>query len=173
MGCGTCGTGKPGGCKSNGSCGTGSCNRMNVHDWLKNLPFADSDGGCKVVEVSFKQGSRKDFFRNITLQEFEKGELVTLEGVSGFDVGEVSLTGELVRLQMKKKGVNEMNPDMKKVLRRSTERDIELYTQQKSREHGSTDAQPRYSPPAKPRYEAERGGIPGRWTQGNIFLYGR
>src|SRR3954447_8135068 len=134
MGCGTCGTGKPGGCKSNGSCGTGSCNRMNVHDWLKNLPFADSDGGCKVVEVSFKQGSRKDFFRNITLQEFEKGELVTLEGVSGFDVGEVSLTGELVRLQMKKKGVNEMNPDMKKILRRSTERDIELFTQQKSRE---------------------------------------
>src|SRR3954453_3213340 len=134
MGCGTCGTGKPGGCKSNGSCGTGSCNRMNVHDWLKNLPFADSDGGCKVIEVSFKQGSRKDFFRNVTLQEFEKGELVTLEGVSGFDVGEVSLTGELVRLQMKKKGVNEMNPDMKKVLRRSTERDIELFTQQKSRE---------------------------------------
>src|SRR3954453_10169409 len=134
MGCGTCGTGKPGGCKSNGSCGTGSCNRMNVHDWLKNLPFADSDGGCKVIEVSFKQGSRKDFFRNVTLQEFEKGELVTLEGVSGFDVGEVSLTGELVRLQMKKKGVNEMNPDMKKVLRRSTERDIELYNQQKSRE---------------------------------------
>ena len=134
MGCGTCGTGKPGGCKSNGSCGTGSCNRMNVYDWLKNLPFADSDGGCKVVEVSFKQGSRKDFFRNITLQEFEKGELVTLEGVSGFDVGEVSLTGELVRLQMKKKGVNEMNPDMKKILRRSTDRDIELYTQQKSRE---------------------------------------
>src|SRR3954469_24067952 len=134
MGCGTCGTGKPGGCKSNGSCGTGSCNRMNVHDWLKNLPFADSDGGCKVIEVSFKQGSRKDFFRNVTLQEFEKGELVTLEGVSGFDVGEVSLTGELVRLQMKKKGVNEMNPDMKKVLRRSTDRDIELYSQQKSRE---------------------------------------
>jgi len=134
MGCGTCGTGKPGGCKSNGSCGTGSCNRMNVHDWLKNLPFADSDGGCKVIEVSFKQGSRKDFFRNVTLQEFEKGELVTLEGVSGFDVGEVSLSGELVRLQMKKKGVNEMNPDMKKVLRRSTDRDIELYTQQKSRE---------------------------------------
>ena len=134
MGCGTCGTGKPGGCKSNGSCGTGSCNRMNVHDWLKNLPFADSDGGCKIVEVSFKQGSRKDFFRNVTLQEFEKGELITLEGVSGFDVGEVSLTGELVRLQMKKKGVNEMNPDMKKVLRRSTERDIELYQQQKSRE---------------------------------------
>ena len=107
---------------------------MNVHDWLKNLPFADSDGGCKVIEISFKQGSRKDFFRNVTLQEFEKGELVTLEGVSGFDVGEVSLTGELVRLQMKKKGVNEMNPDMKKILRRSTDRDIELFQQQKSRE---------------------------------------
>ena len=134
MGCGTCGTGTPSGCKSNGSCGTGSCNRMNVHDWLKNMPFADTDNSCKVVEISFKQGSRKDFFRNVTLQQFEKGELVTLEGVSGYDVGEVSLTGELVRLQMKKKGVDELNPDMKKILRRSSEKDIQLFEQQKARE---------------------------------------
>ncbi len=134
MGCGSCSTGKPGGCKSHGSCGTGSCNRMNVHDWLKNLPFSDPESSCKVVEISFKQGSRKDYFRNVTLQQFEKGELVTLEGASGFDVGEVSLTGELVRLQLKKRGLSEMNADMKKVLRRSTDKDIELFSQQKSRE---------------------------------------
>ena len=134
MGCGSCGTGTPNGCKSNGSCSTGSCNRMNVYDWLKNMPYDDSDGSCKVVEVSFKQGSRKDFYRNITLQPFEKGELVTIEGVSGYDVGEVSLTGELVRLQMKKRSVDELNPDMKKIIRRSTEKDIQSFEQQKARE---------------------------------------
>lgn len=134
MGCGSCGTGKPNGCKSNGGCSTGGCNRLNVHDWLMNLPIADIDSSCKVIEVSFNNGSRKDFYRNATLQYFEKGEYVTIEGVSGFDVGEVSLTGELVRLQMKKKNVDEHNPDLKKVLRRSTEKDIEMYRQNKERE---------------------------------------
>src|SRR5215213_4678013 len=134
MGCGSCGTGTPNGCKSNGSCGTGSCNRMNTHDWLMNLPIANSDDVCRVIEVSFNQGSRKDFFRNGTLQHFEKGELITVEGVAGFDVGDVSLTGEIVRLQMKKKGVDEFSPDMKKVLRRATDRDLDIQKQNKARE---------------------------------------
>ncbi len=134
MGCGSCGTGKPNGCKSNGGCSTGGCNRMNVHDWLMNLPFGDPESSCKIIEVSFNNGSRKEFFRNTTQQYFEKGEYVTVEGVSGFDVGEVSLTGELVRIQMKKRGVDENNQDIKKVLRRSGERDIEQFKQQKARE---------------------------------------
>lgn len=134
MGCGSCGTGTPNGCKSNGSCGTGSCNRLNTHDWLMNLPITHADDVCRVIEVSFNQGSRKDFFRNGTLQHFEKGELITVEGVAGFDVGDVSLTGEIVRLQMKKKGVDEFNPDMKKVLRRATDRDLDIQKQNKARE---------------------------------------
>lgn len=136
MGCGSCGTsnGKPNGCKSNGGCSTGSCNRLNVHDWLLNLPFSDPESSCKVIEVSFKQGSRKEFYRNTTLQYFEKGEYITVEGISGYDVGEVSLTGELVRLQMKKKSVDEFSPDMKKVLRRSSDRDVDSYKISKGRE---------------------------------------
>src|SRR4249920_2224790 len=134
MGCGNCGTGKPNGCKSNGGCSTGSCNRMNVHDWLMNLPFSDPESTCKIVEISFNQGSRKDFYRNNTLQYFEKGDCITVEGVSGFDVGEISLTGELVRLQMKKKSVDEFHPDMKKVLRRASDRDLDLLRQNKARE---------------------------------------
>jgi len=134
MGCGSCGTGKPNGCKSNGGCSTGGCNRLNVHDWLLNLPFSDPESSCKIVEVSFKQGSRKEFFRNTTLQYFEKGEYVTLEGVNGYDVGEVSLTGELVRIQLKKKGIEESNPEIKKILRKSSERDIETFQISKSRE---------------------------------------
>lgn len=137
MGCGTCGTatgGKPNGCKSNGGCSTGGCNRMNTYDWLVNLPISDAETACRVVEISFNQGSRKDFYRNSALQLFEKGELVAVEGVSGFDVGEVSLTGESVRLQLKKKNVDEFNPDMKKVLRRATDRDLDLWKQNKARE---------------------------------------
>lgn len=139
MGCGSCSSskdgGKPGGCKSNGGCSTGGCNRLNIHDWLLNLPFSDPESTCKVVEISFKQGSRKDFYRNTTLQYFEKGDYVTIEGVSGFDVGEISLTGELVRIQLKKKGVDEFSPDMKKILRRSSDRDVETFKISKGREN--------------------------------------
>ena len=134
MGCDSCGTGKPNGCKSNGGCSTGGCNRMNVHDWLLNMTYADVMDECKAVEVSFNQGSRKDFFRNTTLQQFEKGDLICVEGVSGFDLGEVSLTGEIVRLQMKKKGIDEGNPEMKKVLRRASDRDIDTWRHTKTRE---------------------------------------
>jgi cell fate regulator YaaT (PSP1 superfamily) len=133
MGCGSCGI-KPNGCKSNGGCNTGSCNRMNTHDWLYNMPVADIDNSCKVVEISFNNGSRKDFFRNVTLQQFEKGDMVSVEGVSGFDVGEISLTGEIVRLQMKKRNVREDNPEMKKLLRRASDRDLEIWKQNKARE---------------------------------------
>lgn len=134
MGCSSCGTGKPNGCKSNGGCSTGGCNRMNIHDWLANLPFSDPESSCRIVEVSFNQGSRKDFFRNNSLQYFEKGEMVSVEGVSGFDVGEVSMTGELVRLQLKKKGVSEADPEIKKILRRSSEKDLDLFKTNKGRE---------------------------------------
>jgi cell fate regulator YaaT (PSP1 superfamily) len=136
MGCTNCGTanGKPSGCKSNGGCSTGGCNRLNVHDWLANLPIAGPENSCRVVEVSFNQGSRKDYYRNNSTHIFEKGEMVSVEGVSGFDVGEVSVTGEMVRLQMKKKSVDENNPEMKKLLRRATEKDVEMMLQNKGRE---------------------------------------
>lgn len=137
MSCTSCGTetgGKPNGCKSNGGCSTGGCNRMNVHDWLTNLPLSDEDSMCRVIEISFNHGSRKDFYRNSTVHLFEKGDLVTVEGVSGFDTGEVSLSGELVRLQLKKKGVEENNPEIKRILRRAGDRDLELMKQNKARE---------------------------------------
>jgi cell fate regulator YaaT (PSP1 superfamily) len=134
MGCSNCGTGTPNGCKSNGGCSTGGCNRLNTHDWLRNLPVAFAGDECKVIEISFNKGSRKDYFRNTILQHLEKGDLVCVEGVSGFDLGEVSLTGEIVRLQLKKKGMKEDNNEMKKVLRRASERDIDTWNQSKSRE---------------------------------------
>ncbi|MCF8342816.1 MAG: hypothetical protein K9I82_17700 [Chitinophagaceae bacterium] len=137
MGCSSCGTssnGVPSGCKSNGSCTSGGCNRLNVFDWLANLPFHDPESSCKIIEVSFNNGSRKDFYRNTTLQTFIKGDLITLEGVSGFDVGEVSATGEMVRLQMKKKNVDESSDEIKKILRRAGEMDIQKWQENKKRE---------------------------------------
>ena len=107
---------------------------MNAFDWLINMPVADVSDECRVIEVNFNQGSRKDFYRNATLHQFEKGDLVCVEGVSGFDLGEVSLTGEIVRLQMKKHEVKEDNPEMKKVLRRASDRDIDTWRHSKSRE---------------------------------------
>src|ERR1017187_5106580 len=135
MSCTSCNTGKPGGCQSNGSCSSGSCNRMNVHDWLANLPFSDPQSNCRIIEVSFNQGSRKDFFRNNTLHVFEKGDVIAVEGVSGYDVGSVSLTGELVRLQLKKRGLKEETSEFRKILRFATDTDIRKWKETKEREH--------------------------------------
>lgn len=133
-GCGTASNGKPSGCKSNGGCSTGGCNRMNVHDWLMNLPFSDPESSCRVVEVSFNRGSRKDYYRNPTLQYFAKGDMVTVEGVGGFDVGEVTLTGELVRMQLKKHRIQETMPDMRRILRRASQMDLDKMKESKSKE---------------------------------------
>ncbi len=137
MGCGSCGTSKdgaPSGCQSHGNCSSGGCNRMNVHDWLANLPFSDPESNCRVVEISFNNGSRKDYFKNTTLHYYGKGEMVAVEGVNGFDVGMVNLTGELVRLQLKKNNIDEKSPEIKKVLRRATEQDIQKMVETKAKE---------------------------------------
>jgi cell fate regulator YaaT (PSP1 superfamily) len=134
MGCTSCGTGKPNGCKSNGGCSTGGCNRLNVYDWLANLPIDDMESACRVLEVSFNQGSRKDFYRNNTTNIFTKGDIIAVEGVSGFDVGTVNLTGELVRLQLKKKRIDENSTDIKRVLRLATDNDIAKWKETKLRE---------------------------------------
>lgn len=134
MGCTSCGTGKPNGCKSNGGCSTGGCNRLNVHDWLADLPIDDIENTCRIIEISFNQGSRKDFYRNNTTHIFSKGDIVAVEGVSGFDVGTVNLTGELVRLQLKKKRVDENSPEIKKILRLASDNDIAKWKETKRRE---------------------------------------
>jgi cell fate regulator YaaT (PSP1 superfamily) len=106
---------------------------MNVFDWLGGLVLSDSDRPFPIIEVSFKRGSRKDFFRNSSGLLLEKGDWVTVEGAGGFDVGQVSLQGELVKLQMKKHNVAD-TPDIRKVLRRTTDTEMEQYHAQKERE---------------------------------------
>lgn len=137
MGCGNCGVategGKPSGCQSNGGCSSGGCNRLNVFNWLADIPLSDFGKPYDIIEVSFNKGSRKDYFRNSNGHLFNKGEMVAVEGVGGFDVGEISLTGELVKLQLKKYSVKEEAVD-KKILRSVTDNDLTSYYEQKDSE---------------------------------------
>lgn len=133
MGCSGCSSAS-GGCSSNGGCSSGSCNRMNVYDWLSDIPQVEDENSCNVVEISFNHGSRKDFFRKTHAQHFSKGDFVAVEGVNGFDVGSVNLTGELVRLQMKKYKIDENNAEMKKILRKANESDLARMKENKAKE---------------------------------------
>jgi len=137
MGCGSCGTkngGLPTGCKDHGSCKSGGCNRMNVHDWLSLLPVSDFSRPYPFIEVTFNHGSRKEYFKSSNPLSFEKGDFITVEGSGGYDLGVVSLTGELVKLQMKKKGVSEKSDEIKRVLHPSTEAEILKMEQVKKNE---------------------------------------
>ena len=135
MGCNSCSTtkdGVPKGCKSNGNCGTGSCDKLTVFDWLSNMTLPSGQEPFNIVEVRFKNG-RKHFYKNEGLQ-LCMGEVVTVEGSPGHDVGTVSLTGELVRIQMKKKGVAIDSEDVKKIYRKSSVRDIDIWEKARDKE---------------------------------------
>ena len=140
MGCTSCSTDKngvPKGCKSNGNCGTGgtcgSGSKLAVFDWLSNMTLPNGQEPFNIVEVRFKNG-RKHFYTDEGIQ-LCMGEVVTVEGTSGgHDVGTVTLTGELVRIQMKKKGVAQDSEDVKKVYRKASQRDIEIWEKVRDRE---------------------------------------
>jgi len=129
MGCGSCSTGggcAPSGCKSNGSCLTGGCQKMEVHDWLSNLDMPSNYVPFQVVEVKFK-GARKEFFLNNDNIYLEIGELVAVEGpTGGYDIGHVSLTGELVRMQMKRRKTP-LDQVTRKIYRKATESDVDKW----------------------------------------------
>lgn len=130
MGCGSCSTkgGTPKGCNSNGSCMTGGgCSKLDVFDWFANMDMPSNYQAFNIIEVRFK-GSRKDFYRNTDNIYVEAGELVCVEsGTGGYDVGHVSMTGELVRMQMKKRGVSVDSADIKKIYRKATTADVEKW----------------------------------------------
>lgn len=136
MGCGSCSSGGcntsgVSGCGSSGTCGTGGCNKMNVFDWLSNMDVPASQR-FDVVEVKFK-GGRKEYFRNINQLDFITGDYVVCEMASGQHIGTVSLQGELVRLQMKRKAVV-FNDDMHVIYRIANEKDLDKHTQAMARE---------------------------------------
>lgn len=129
MGCDSCSTrggGLPKGCNNNGSCGTGGCNKLEVFDWLANMRSPDSENETEWVEIRFKS-TRKEFFINNQKLPLQVGDYVAVEGSPGHDIGIVSLTGELVKLQMKKLRINEKNQEKKVVYRKARENDIKRW----------------------------------------------
>src|SRR5690554_1572103 len=137
MACTNCSTksgdsGIPKGCGNKGSCGTDSCNKLTVFDWLSNMHYPSGFEPFDVVEVRFKNG-RKDFYKNEDKLPLQIGDVVATEASPGHDVGVVTLTGELVRVQMKKKKVNP-NGTFLKIYRKASQRDIDIWTEARKRE---------------------------------------
>ncbi len=141
MGCGGCSTGRgcsttpgtPAGCKNNGSCGTGGCNKLNVFDWLANMELPGGQAPFDIIEVRFKN-SRKEFFRNVNNLQINTGEAVAVEASPGHDMGTVSMSGELVRLQLKKKGQDPASAEIKKLYRKARQSDIDKWKEAQSLE---------------------------------------
>ncbi|MBT8285406.1 MAG: hypothetical protein HKO75_08525 [Flavobacteriaceae bacterium] len=135
MGCSSCSTGKDGqprGCKNNGTCGTDGCNKLTVFDWLSNMSLPNGEKPFDCVEVRFKN-SRKEFYRVPEDISLSIGEIVATQAKSGHDVGMVTLAGELVRIQMKKKKV--ANDDqLPKVYRKATQKDIDKWQKCRDKE---------------------------------------
>lgn len=96
---------------------------MNTYDWLSTYDYEDPTG-TDIIELSFKKGARKEFYRNHPHHPVQTKDLVVVDTGTGYDVGEVSLSGELVRLQMKKKHTKEQAVTYP-VIRIANERDIE------------------------------------------------
>jgi cell fate regulator YaaT (PSP1 superfamily) len=120
MGCTSC---SPNGCGNKGHCATGSCNKMNTYDWVNVLELSDPLE-YNLVEVSFKNGSHKEFFINENRGYFSTGDDVLVEAATGYDIGKISLMGDLVRLQMKKKFI-QPEKIATKIIRKANERDLE------------------------------------------------
>lgn len=140
MGCGSCSSGggcgtstTPAGCQSNGACMTSGCNKLDVYDWLGHMDMPSNYKPFKIVEVRFK-GSRKDYYINADDLYLEMGEIVAVEsGTGGYDIGHIALTGELVRLQLKKNNLT-VESVTKKIYRKGTDADIKKWQEAKDLE---------------------------------------
>mgnify|MGYP001214347366 CR=1 FL=1 len=129
MSCSSCSnnkTGKPAGCKSNGYCATDGCNKLGVFDWLSGVPLPNGQQPFDAVEVRFKN-TRKGFYRAQPSMGLQPGDAVVVDASPGHDVGVVSLTGELVRVQMARKEKEMDTFELRKVVRKADQDDIDRW----------------------------------------------
>ena len=129
MSCASCATkenGTPRGCKSNGTCGTDSCNKLTVFDWLGNMEMPSGKSPFSVLEVRFKN-SRKGFYIPPEGLSVKVGDPVITQVDNGYDLGLVTLTGELVRFQMKKKKIPQDSDQISKILRIANQQEIDKW----------------------------------------------
>ncbi len=109
-----------------------NCGKLDVFDWLADLPEGMST--TDIVEVQFKN-TRKGFYRNNNELPLVKGDVVAVEASPGHDIGQITLTGDLVLLQMKKNNINIATYEFKRVYRKVKPVDIEKYEEAKGLEH--------------------------------------
>ena len=134
MACGSCSTGKDGqpkGCKNNGTCGTDSCNKLTVFDWLSNMALPSGEKPFDWVEVRFKNG-RKHYYKNSENIPLTIGDIVATQAQSGHDIGMVTLTGELVRIQMQRKEIDQS--EVLKIYRKASQKDIDVWCKSRDKE---------------------------------------
>lgn len=105
--------------------------QLNTYDWLADIPGNAED--CDMVEVQFKN-TRKGYYRNSNAIPLEKGDIVAVESSPGHDIGTVTLTGRLVRLQMKKAHIKN-EAEAKRIYRKAKPIDMEKFEEAKAREH--------------------------------------
>ena len=137
MACNSCSTGKDGqpkGCKNNGTCGTDGCNKLTVFDWLANVTLPNGQEPFNCVEVRFKNG-RKHYYINHEKLSLAIGDIVATQAQFGHDIGMVTLTGELVRVQMKRKKVDPFDEEVvKKIYRKANQKDIDIWQKVRDKE---------------------------------------
>ena len=135
MACTNCSTttGSVPGCKSKGACSTGNCGKMPVFNWLSNMSLPAGQEPFDILEVRFKNG-RKEFFKNKNNLNVHMGDHVAVEASPGHDIGVVSLKGELVRLQMRKKKIKVDGEQVKTLYRHASDSDLEKWGIASSRE---------------------------------------
>lgn len=137
MGCTGCSTGgsggQPRGCKNNGTCGTDGCNKVTVFDWLENMTLPANIMPFDGIEVRFKNG-RKHFYKANSEFTVSIGDVVVTEAEAGFDVGVVTLTGELVRVQMQKKGEDLNTDKLPKILSKANQEQIDFWQSLREKE---------------------------------------
>lgn len=136
MGCSNCSSGRgglPAGCKNNGACGTGGCSKLPVFDWLAGMSLPAGKKPCQFVEVRFKN-SRKEFFNSEGVEGLVTGDAVAVEASSGHDLGMVSMTGEMVLLQLRRLGIR-ADQIQRKIYRKAKQTDIEKWKQAVDKEH--------------------------------------
>ena len=136
MACNSCTTdssGQPKGCKNNGTCGTDSCNKLTVFDWLANMSLPNGEKPFDWVEVRFKNG-RKEYYKNLENLTLSIGDVVATQAPSGHDIGMVTLTGELVRVQMKRKNISQESEEIYKIYRKASQKDIDIWSDARDKE---------------------------------------
>ncbi|WP_147677065.1 PSP1 domain-containing protein [Algibacter pacificus] len=135
MACASCSTkdGAPSGCKNNGTCGTDSCNKLTVFDWLANMSLPNGEKPFDWVEVRFKNG-RKDYYKNAENLTLSIGDIVATQAASGHDIGMVTLSGELVRVQMKRKNISFKPAETLKIYRKASQKDIDIWQAARDKE---------------------------------------